>query len=122
MATGFLPRKFSGAIPNKTNKVPAPRPGVPVPKMVSAVAKIVTARVTGTPLPKLQNTPGAPTLNLRRPPSSTRPIAPGAMPRKTFVSPKAAVPMRPRAIGANAVNPTVFDRLTRGRILQRGTR
>lgn len=122
MATGFLPKR-SGSMPQKTTKVPAPKPGVPVPRMVSAAAKILTARATGTPVARLRNVPGIPiTTPVRAAPRLTRPVAPGAMPRKQFVAPKVAVPMRPRAPGANAVNPTVFDRLTRGRILQRGTR
>jgi hypothetical protein len=55
-------------------------------------------------------------------PVRVRPIAPGAMPRKVWVSPKVAVPPHPRAPGAAATIPGVFDRLTRGRVQQRGTR
>jgi hypothetical protein len=44
------------------------------------------------------------------------------MPRKVFVSPKVAVPPRPRLPGASASIPGVFDRLTRGRVTQRSTR
>lgn len=110
-------------MPTKSLKVPAPKPGVPVPKLVSSAAKILTARATGTRLQSIPNVARVPALSApRAAPKIARAIAPGAMPRKTFVSPKVAVPMRPRAPGANAVNPTVFDRLTRGRILQRGTR
>lgn len=54
-------------------------------------------------------------------PAKTRPLVAGMMPRKVFVNPKMAVPARKRGAGpAPFVN--VFDRLTRGRVAQRGTR
>ena len=117
-AQGII-RRVPGIIPAKVAKVPAPWPGVPVPKMVSQVAKILTAGRTNTPVRSIPR-PSTVRAPVRVAPRLQRPIAPGMIPRKVWVSPKAAVPMRPRFPGANS--PTVFDRLTRGRILQRGTR
>lgn len=121
-------RPMPGAMPNKTMKAATPQPGVPVPKLVSGAAKVVAAALGRAPKSGNVTTAvsGAGTRNTSvgpgRPPMMTIPVTRGAMPRKVFANPKSAVPMRPRAVGANRVNPTVFDRLTRGRILQRGTR
>ena len=113
-----------GVMPNKTVKVPAPVPGIAVPKVISQVAKVVTGAATNTPVikraaPLRTGNPVRPIALRGLTPRVSAPLVSGAMPRKVWTNPLAAAP----AVGRpGAGQPSHTREVGRGRVISRNTR
>lgn len=89
-----------GTMPSKTLKVPPPKPGISVPRVVSQIAKVTTAAATGTPINRSQPVKvggSLPSIALRGlKPKTSAPVVSGAMPRRVWLNPVSAQPVMGR--------------------------